>query len=334
MPNVKIKISRLLCTGLLFALALIPPYGQAAELYADQVTLVRLQERVEINDADVVLGQIASIEGSNSRFVKKLKDILIGKAPLPGDSRLFDQSLLIKRLKQHQIDLTTVKIEAPPQVEVVRTHVEIMRSEIEKIVSDFILKHAPRENTTARIKEIRVPGGVLLSKGPVTYKVAAPRSRQLMGRCPISVEFSVDGRLQKKVWATAVVEVLAPVVITRKPLGRFKPITEDDIEVQTLDLADMPSNVLSDPEAAIGKRTRRAIGALTPLRADSIELPPLVKRGDLVVIIAESETLKITTLGQVKKKGRLGERIPVVNLDSKKILHAEVVDANTVRVDF
>jgi flagella basal body P-ring formation protein FlgA len=50
--------------------------------------------------------------------------------------------------------------------------------------------------------------------------------------------------------------------------------------------------------------------------------------------MAESENLKITTLGQVKKKGRLGERIPVVNLDSKKVLHAVVVDANTVKIDF
>jgi flagella basal body P-ring formation protein FlgA len=71
-----------------------------------------------------------------------------------------------------------------------------------------------------------------------------------------------------------------------------------------------------------------------PLRADNIELPPLVKRGDFVTIIAESENLKITTLGQVKKRGCIGERIPVVNLDSKKVLHALVVDANTVKVDF
>ena len=101
-----------------------------------------------------------------------------------------------------------------------------------------------------------------------------------------------------------------------------------------MDLADLPANVLSDPEAAIGKRTKRALGAQMPLRADSIELPPLVKRGDLVTIIAESNKLKITTLGQVKRKGRLGERIPVVNLDSKKLLHATVVDANTVKVEF
>ena len=132
----------------------------------------------------------------------------------------------------------------------------------------------------------------------------------------------------------ATIEILGPVVVARRPLGRHKPITEDDIELQTMDLSDLPDGVISDPEAVLGKRTRRAIGSRTPLRADLIELPPLVKRGDLVVIIAETSGLKITTLGQVKKRGRLGERIPVVNMDSKKILYARVIDSNTVKVDF
>jgi flagella basal body P-ring formation protein FlgA len=155
-----------------------------------------------------------------------------------------------------------------------------------------------------------------------------------MGPCSIAVDFSVNGHFEKKVRATATVEVWGPVVVTRKPLGRYKPIVEDDIVLQTMDLANLSSNVLTDPAAVLGKRTKRAIGAQTPLRADSVELPPLVKRGDLVVIIAQSKGLKITTRGLVKKKGRLGDRIPVVNVDSKKVLYARVIDSNTVQVDF
>jgi flagella basal body P-ring formation protein FlgA len=101
-----------------------------------------------------------------------------------------------------------------------------------------------------------------------------------------------------------------------------------------MDLSNVPANVITEPEAILGKRTRRAIGAKTILRTDLIEFPPLVKRGDLVMIIAESDGFKITALGQVKKRGRLGERIPVINFDSKKILYARVVDANTVKVDY
>jgi flagella basal body P-ring formation protein FlgA len=332
--NLKTRLSKPSCGGRLFILTLVFTLVPAAALRAGPTATITIEGRVEINAAEVFLGQIATIEGADARFNQRLKDIIITRAPQPGDTQQIDLDLLQKRLKQHQIDLAAVSVEAPPRIIISRSHVEIHKEDIEKIVSEFIIQQIPPQNKTLRIKEIRVPASVILPKGRVAYKVTAPRNRQLMGRCPLNVDFSVNGNTEKKLWVTAVLELLGPVVVTRKPLGRYKPIADDDIEVQTMDLADLPANVLSDPEAAIGKRTKRAIGAQMPLRADSIELPPLVKRGDFVTIIAESKNLKVTTLGQVKRKGCLGERIPVVNLDSKKVLHARVVDANTVKVDF
>jgi flagella basal body P-ring formation protein FlgA len=334
MPNTDTTLSKRLLSGLLLLLTLIFVLALVAVCRADQIPTIRIKDRVEIDADPVLLGQIAIIEGGQTQFKRRLQDIVIGKAPLPGRTRRFGRDYLQARLQQYRIDLAAVRFVAPSHVVVTRSHVEITRQEIEKIVADFIVQQTSQENRTLRIKEIRVPDGVILSKGHITYNVTAPRNRQLMGRCPLAIAFSINGQAQKKLWATAIIEVLAPVVVTRKPLGRYQPITEDDIEVQTLDLANLPPNVLSNPEAAVGKRTKRAIGSQAPLVADLIELPPLVKRGDLVTIIAESESLKITTLGQVKKKGCLGERIPVVNLDSKKILHAFVIDSNTVKVDF
>jgi flagella basal body P-ring formation protein FlgA len=303
-------------------------------LGATQTAVIRVHERVEIDGDEVLLGQIAEIEDSDPHRIQQLKDIVISRAPLPGKVRQYDQHHLEMRLKQHHVDLAAVILKVPPVVEVTRSSVRIEEQELKQIVSDFILRNISRENKTVRIKKIRVPQNVVLPKGRVAYKVAAPRSSELMGKCSIAVDFSVNGHLQKKVWATATIEILGPVVVTRKPLGRHKPITEDDIELQTMDLSDLPAGIVGDPATVLGKRTRRAIGAQIPLRADLIELPPLVKRGDLVVIVAESNGLKISTLGQVKKRGRLGERIPVINMDSKKILYARVIDSNTVKVDF
>jgi flagella basal body P-ring formation protein FlgA len=124
------------------------------------------------------------------------------------------------------------------------------------------------------------------------------------------------------------------VVVSKKPLRKHKPLDEDDIELRKMDLADLPSNVITDPQAVLGKRTRRAIGSKTILRTDLIELPPIVKRGDIVVIVAESNGIRITALGKAKSKGRLGERIPVENFDSKKVLYARVVDSRTVEIEF
>jgi flagella basal body P-ring formation protein FlgA len=217
---------------------------------------------------------------------------------------------------------------------VTRNYIEVSREKIKILVSDYIQKNILKDQADGSIKDIQVTDSLRLPNGRITFKVIPPRNRDLVGKIPFSVHFDVNGKFYKRVWATATVEVLAEVVITKKPLGRHKPITEDDIELLKMDLAKLPSGVITDPETVLGKRTRRAIGAKTVLRANLIESPPLVKRGDVVVIIAESSGFIITTLGKVKKKGRLGESIPVMNYDSKKILYARVLDSSTVKVDF
>ena len=45
----------------------------------------------------------------------------------------------------------------------------------------------------------------------------------------------------------------------------------------------------------IGKRAKRTIQANRVVRRDMIETPPLVQRGSMVLIVAESGGLKVTT---------------------------------------
>ncbi|MGB7919701.1 MAG: flagellar basal body P-ring formation chaperone FlgA, partial [Desulfobacterales bacterium] len=143
-----------------------------------------------------------------------------------------------------------------------------------------------------------------------------------------------DGRFQKTIRATVRVEALAPVVVAARPIGRLRPITNDDLKTEKMDLTELPVGVMTDAEDIIGKRARRNIDAGDILRPDLIEMPPLVKRGDMVVIVAESGGIKVTATGEVKSDGLRGERVKVVNLDSSKHFTARVVDKQTVRVEF
>jgi flagella basal body P-ring formation protein FlgA len=54
----------------------------------------------------------------------------------------------------------------------------------------------------------------------------------------------------------------------------------------------------------------------------------------VVTIVAEAGPLRITARGEVKTKGSKGERIAVMNLDSRKRVFARVLDARTVKVEF
>ena len=305
-----------------------------SDIWATDLTRLRIAATAQVDTNKILLGNIAKIEGTDSQEILKLRGILVGRAPLPGNSRTIDGGFIKTRLKQNGFNPAELVLELPSSIIVTRSFIEVSREKIKTLVADYIAKILAPGNPNARIKDIQVSESMRLPVGRITYAVSAPRNRPMVGQVPLSVNFEVNGKSYKKVWTTATIEVLAEVVITKKPLGRHKPITEDDIEVRQIDLARAPSDVITDPEAVLGKRTRRAIGSQTVLRANLVEFPPLVRRGDVVVIVAETNGLKITALGQVKKKGAKGDRIPVVNFESQKVLYARVMDANTVKVDF
>ncbi len=318
---------------LLLPLAIFVAAG-AQDSLAAGMTTIQVFEEVEVNGPKIFLGEIAKIDGVDRQVIQQLKDVIIGNSPLPSHSRVIEVEYIRLRLRQNGFNLDQLDVQSPPNVEIFRSYIDVDQQKIEKIVSDFIATTVLKGNTTARIKDVQAPQRIILPKGHITYQVGSPRNTDYLGKIPFSVQFSVDGQFQKKIWVTATIEMLIDVVVINKSLQKHSPITADDIELRQMDLAHLPSDVITDPQAVLGKRARNPIAAKTVLRTDLIEMPPLVNRGDIVVIVAESNGLRITALGKAKRKGRLSERIPVENLDSKKILNAQVLDSRTVKIEF
>lgn len=292
-------------------------------------------EKAEI-DSDVIhLGQIARIRGDDPVLVQRLENIVISRAPLPGKSRHLNENSVLLRLKQQKIDLSQIRVEIPRRIEVIRGFVEVTKEDVQRAVSDFIYANIPWDREKVKIRDIRVRDNVILPKGKITYSVEPLKNTDFKGSVPLPLHFKVNGIFQKRILVTADIEVLADVIVTKRPLKRFRRISEDDIEIREKNLAELPSNIILDYEEVLGKRAKRNIGANRVLRSDLIEFPPLVKRGDVVLIVAESSGLRITALGMVKQReGRRGERVRLENIDSKKSLYGRVVDSKTVKVDF
>jgi flagella basal body P-ring formation protein FlgA len=299
------------------------------------LTSVRVYDRSEVMADQILLGAIARVDGEDAVLVRKLQNVSLGRAPLPGKTRSLDAATILSRLRQSGIDPERLDLQVPAEITISREAVTVEREQIEEIVRRYIHQQVtgtPGESIA--IKDIRVSEPVVLPKGVLATHVNAPKNSELAGSVPLQVTFSVAPDFERRVWVTVSLERRVNVVVARRPLGRFKPLEADDLEVKALDVGGLPAERIDDPEVAIGKRTRRAVDSGTVLRPDLLEFPPLVKRGDRVRIIAESAGLRISAFGQAKQKGAQGEMIPVVNLDSNKVVHARVVDSHTVRIDF
>jgi flagella basal body P-ring formation protein FlgA len=127
-----------------------------------------------------------------------------------------------------------------------------------------------------RIKEIRGAEPVLLPKGSLSHQVAAPRNTALSGSLPLTVTLKVNDDCEKRMLVTAVVEVLVNAVVTTRPLGRFKPIEESDVEVRPVDVSGQP-----DPSPIPRRCSQAHRRLLMPTRCCGRTWwnQPIVKRG-------------------------------------------------------
>ena len=312
----------------------------ASVLMLSQMTIasgfvtVGLHDKVQVEGAEIRLGDIAEISSDTPEQVRKLRGLIIAKSPPPNKTRRIRADYIMLRLRQLGIDPAKTLLNGPREVLVSGSYFEIEASEIRNIISDHVASARWWGDARVTIKDIQISLDRMLPKGVVTYRIDPPKIHSKSGIVPIFINFFVDGRFEKKIRATVKLQVFVDVVVTRKPIGRYKPLSAEDLQLKKMDLTNLPSNAITSLEEAIGKRARRNILANVALRPDLIEYPPLVRRGDMVLIVAESEGLKITALGEVKSSGRRGARVKVVNLDTNKRVFARVVDKNTVKVEF
>ena len=296
-------------------------------------TTVSVPETVRINVPFITLGVIADIQGDDQAFIGQLEAVKLGKAPAAGEMKEISGHSIETKIYRIGVDPETVSLHLPETVEVTADGVEISPDKIENMVKRFILKKVPWDSKSVAITVSPVKA-ITLDPGEVTYEMSARQKEDFLGSTNISLIFLVDNREAKKIQVNAKIAVMQDVLVSNRSLKRHDVITEEDVRLEKMNLAELRADVMTDPGEVLGKRAKRTIEVNTPLRLNFLEVPPLVKRGDMVTIVAESDVLKITTKGFVTESGCKGEMVKVINVNSRKELFAKVRDARTVEVDF
>lgn len=296
-------------------------------------TTISVPETVRVNQPLITLGSIADIQGGDQELIDQLEAVKLGKAPAAGEMKEIRGYIIETKINRIVVDSETVTMHLPETVEVMADGIEISPEKIESMVKRFILKKVPWDSKSVTISVSPVKG-IVLDPGTVTYEMSARNREDFLGSTNISLAFLVDGRVAKKIQMNTKIAVMQEILVSNRTLERHDVITEEDVRLEKMNLAELKTDVMTDPGEVIGKRVKRTVEVNSPLRLNFLEVPPMVKRGDMVTIVAESDVLKITTKGLVTESGCKGEMVKVINVNSRKELFAKVRDARTVEVDF
>jgi len=320
-----------LLTGL-GILGLVPVQALAAKPMAE--TTVTLKKAVAVDADTIRLSDIATIDGSVSLTLPDIGETVVGAAPLPGHTRFIDLDYVRIRLKQAGFVTERIAFRGPDDVRVTRKATQLPVAHIRESVEKAIREHMPWPNEDVTVKEIQFDESIVLPTGRLSFRIVPGRGEDYLGQTLLALQLFVDGEPYKKIWANATISVMSDVVVVSQPLGRRQPVEAAYVTVERRDLADLPSDAIRRLDDVVGNRTTRMLYPGTVIQAGMVTLPPLVRRGDLVKIVARKGPMTITATGMVKQQGAKGDLIRVINTYSNRMITARVTGPGSVAVEF
>jgi flagella basal body P-ring formation protein FlgA len=210
---------------------------------------------------------------------------------------------------------------------------ELDFSELAALLESHLAKNLPDQGLQVEIRDIRVSQSIRVPAGRVSCKVWIPEPLRRGGLVPAQLIFFSQGREVQRCQVQVLVDLYQTVAVARRYLKRHEEIREEDLDLVACNLKFLPPDAVTDPRTIVGKRTLVNVKGQEPLRAGLVEVPPLVKKGDLVQVIVNKNNIQVSCLGEIKETGRRGDRVKLVNLGSKKELLGRVLDGGTVQVD-
>ena len=157
-----------------------------------------------------------------------------------------------------------------------------------------------------------------------------PSGSRSLGNTTVGVRCPDEGGWS--IYVSAQIDVYGPVLVTRQPLTRGAVARPSDFEQVERNLGDLPYGYYTDMDAVAGMVAKRAITAATVITPQMLQAPKLVRRGEHVIVIAETGSLSIRSSGKALGDGTSGDLVRIKAAGSGRIVDGIVVSQGVVKV--
>ena len=203
-----------------------------------------------------------------------------------------------------------------------------------ELFQKYLYRNLNNHGCDVVISRLKITGNVPVPSGTISFQQYQKGKRRLEGQVSLIVVVKINDVVKNKVKLSGWVDIFQPVACASRDLKRGERIKKDDLYFVKRNISHISSKVLTDMNNIVGFMAKHNVRKDTSLKEWMFEKFPVVDKGDIVTIIAESGDIRVTALGKVLMKGYADELVKVQNLMSKKEIYAKVVNGSMVAVDF
>ena len=273
--------------------------------------------------SDVIrLGDLFSDAGPHAADV-------VAPAPPPGSSTIFNAQWLASTAREHNLDWE-------PQSRFEQASVARATRIIgtEAVIGRLLDEIGRRQSVDGAELQLDNPALRLVVAKEASDAIAVeglvidPRS----GRFSAILQAPAENAAAEQVPVTGHVIRMARLPALTHALAPGETIVAGDIEIVPLRADRVAADMVLEPGELLGRTPRHALRAHEPLRNADIQVPIVVHKGDLVTVVLETPTMRLTAQGKALDDGGLGAAIRVANTKSGRVIDAAVVAGNLVTV--
>lgn len=210
--------------------------------------------------------------------------------------------------------------------------------------------HAESQNHADIIETARsfIEQSMSQYQGDMHVSVNSPDRRLTLSACPNSLHaFSANRKVEpgavtvgvrcsgERPWTlyvSAHIQLFMDVATATVGLTRGQILSKQMIVMKRMDVSTLRTGYITDPAPHFGKTVKRPIRTGHVINQIMLAEQELVQRGDQVDIQAESAGFQISMKGIALDSGTEGARIQVRNIQSQRVIDAQVVEKGLVRV--
>ena len=175
---------------------------------------------------------------------------------------------------------------------------------------------------------------VTVKQGQLNIQVTGDPMGVRTGRRAFRLGLYVDSQLVKNVNIVADVNAQADVFTPVRWIKPHEILQSEDLLSVNIKLPSLGHDFVQHPTHAVGKKAIRPLPPNQPLRQSFLAVPPVIHKGDRVMIEARQGGLVVQTVGTAKAPGKPGEMILVKNLASGRDVLGKVLGSGVVEVQF
>jgi len=158
----------------------------------------------------------------------------------------------------------------------------------------------------------------------------APGSK-FSGKTTVHVKCNSDSAWT--IYVNANIHLYSHVIHTAEPLERGHILSKSDLVSLETDLNKVRYGYFSNMENLIGKQLKRRLPQNRIVKANYVKAQTLVKRGEIVNIVAKNSGYSVKMSGTAMSSGAKGERIQVKNLSSQRVIEGTVIETGIVSIN-